>query len=216
MVAKIWNSHSKALIANKFEKIKRLYQLDLLEKINDVRILKSVSYQGQIIGYLMNLTHFREFNTVLRTRSETLYYLSLVRSQLRNFEKLGIIYGDLSDANIMVSNREICFCDLDNVAYQEFGIDLMPTLLDEFIACYGKLDEKAMSYMHNIFTIKELCYLEDYREVEAYIESRRIPREISPHAYRLICEQMLTITPYYEGHYIIDYAKEKYKQRLWK
>lgn len=220
-LAKIWSSFycSKDVIQNKFEKLKKLYQLETLKEMNDIQILSTISCGEEIVGYLMNKSAYREIGYHPITRTELLYYLILARQKLKQFEQMGILYGDVSNGNILVYQNDVCFCDLDNVAYQELEIDNMSESLEEFMWNYGayhyiSLDENAVSYMYNLFTLRELCFLEENRLVEEYLETEQIPRELSPGPYKRIREQMRVITPSYEGHYFIDYVKDKYKQKI--
>lgn len=213
-VAKIWKIRTQSIIQNKFEKIKRLYQIDMLKEINDIKILASISCNGKIIGYLMNQSNFRQINQVPQTRIETLKYLILARQKLQQFLDLGILYGDITSDNILVFKNNVCFCDLDNVAYQGFEMDIRRMYLDLFLNNYGKMDEKAVSYMYNCFTMKNLCHLDTNVELEEYLQSNQIPRELLLGPYRYIKEQMQIITPAYEGLYFIDYIKDKYKQKI--
>lgn len=213
-VAKIWKNGRQEVIQNKFKKIERLYQIEELKKINDIRILKSISCNGEIIGYLTNRVFYQSMAKVSITRIEILKYLLLARQKLQQFLDLGILYGDISDKNILVSKNAVCFCDLDNVAYQELEMDINPRILDYFLSDYGKLDEKAISYMYNIFTIKELCSLKEDFKVERYFDTIRIPRELSPVSYEYIKEQMQNVTPRYTGLYFIDYVKDRYKEKV--
>lgn len=162
----------------------------------------------------MNKSAYREIDNVPMTRTELLHYLLLARQKLCQLEELEIIYGDISGSNILVFQNDVCFCDLDNVAYQGFDMDIMSNSLKEFTCNYGRIDQKAVSYMYNIFTIRQLCFLDENRLVEEYLETEQIPRELLPTPYRQIKEQMRVVTPQYEGHYLMDYVKEKYKQKV--
>lgn len=209
-VAKIFESAEESTIQNKFEKIKRLYQLEELKKINEIQILSSISCQGKIIGYLMNKSSYSEVNCYPMTRKQQLTHLLLARKKIHQLEQLDIIYGDISASNIMVGENDVCFCDLDNVAYQELPMDLQPKKLVEFVSQYGKMDKKAVSYMFNIYTLKQLCFLDGNRKIEEYLEMPQIPREIIPQFYTTIKNQMRMITPNYGGGYFVDYIKPKY------
>lgn len=208
-VAKIFFGLNDTVIQNKFEKLKRLYQIETLPKINEVQILASISCNKKVIGYLMNCSSFQEIAKVPRKRSETLQYLILARQKLKQLEQLGILYGDISSSNLLVGENNVCFCDLDNVAYQNFSMDNYTNVLIEFIKNYGCFNEKAISYMFNILTIKELCFIEENRLVEEYLETEQIPRELASRPYRYIRNQMRFITPQYEGFYFIDHVKKK-------
>ncbi len=213
-VAKIWKNGRQEVIQNKFEKIKRLYQIEELRKINDITILKSISCNGDIIGYLTNRVFYHPMAKGNFTRIEKLKYLLLARQKLQQFLDLGILYGDISNKNILVSKNDVCFCDLDNVAYQELKMDIEPLILDYFLSDYGKLDEKAISYMYNIFTIKILCSLKENQDVEQYFKTEKVPHELLLGAYYSIRYQMMHVKPWYEEHYFIDYIKNKYKKRV--
>lgn len=213
-LAKVWRPNFHNMIPNKFEKLKRLYQIDQLKEINDIQILTSISYDGKIIGYGMSKSNYQKINSKAITRTEILYYLVKARQKLKQFEELGILYGDISNSNILIARGDVCFCDLDNVAYQELEMDITQTILDFFVRDYGKIDEKAVSYLYNIFTLKNLCHFDTNAKVEEYLETEQIPRELLPGPYRYIKEQMRTVTPFYEGYYLIDYVKEKYKQKV--
>lgn len=212
-LAKIWRPNFHDLMPNKFEKIKRLYQIDQLKELNAIRILNSISYDGTVIGYGMNKSNYKKIDSNV-TRIELLHYLMLARQKLEQFEQLGILYGDISNSNVLISNGDVCFCDLDNVAYQELKMDIHQNILDYFLNDYGKMDEKAVSYMYNIFTLKSLCHLDTNAKVEEYLEMEQIPRELLPRPYLKIKEEMRMVTPFYEGHYFIDYVKDKYKQKV--
>lgn len=209
-VAKMFAFLGEEVIQNKFEKIKRLYQLEELTRINEIQILKSISYRGKLVGYLMNKSVYLTADCYRMTRKQQLEYLMLARQKLFQLEKLDILYGDISASNIMIGKNDICFCDLDNVAYQELPMDVQPGILEEFVSQYGKMDSKAVSYMFNFYTLKQLCFLDGNKEVEEYLEIPQIPREIIPQYYLAIKNQMRIITQTYEGRYFVDYIKPKY------
>lgn len=211
-VAKIFNDSDKTIIQNKFLKIHQLYQLEDLEKINDIHILKSISYQRKIIGYLMNRTHYRDISFV-SDQTQILYYLLKGRQKLKQMQELGILYGDISISNLMVYGNDVCFCDLDNVSYQGFKMDMVSEFLEEFICNYGEVDEKLHSYMYNLLTIRMLCSLDETSLVKDYFEEEQIPEELLPRYYLYIRKQMQFVTPKYDDIYFIDYVKEKVKQK---
>lgn len=220
-LAKIWDVDvcKGETIQNKFEKLKRLYHIDTLKEINDIQIIASISCEGEIIGYLMNKSSYRKIDYFPTTHTEMLNYLWLARQKLKQFEQLEILYGDISSSNILFLKNDVCFCDLDNVAYQELDMDIVPVCLGEFMRKFEfsstmKVNEKDISYMYNLFTIKGLCFLDENRLVEEYLESEQIPRELLPLAYKEIRKQMRHVTSLYEGHYFIDYVKDKYKEKL--
>lgn len=210
-LAKIFDS-SKTVIENKFEKIKRLYQLEELEKINDIKILSSISCKGEIIGYLMNKSAYTEMGIDPVPRIEQLKQLAMARQKLEQFLQLGIIYGDVNASNILVGKNDVCLCDLDNVAYQGFGMDLLSDSADIFIWNYRKIDEKLISYMHNLLTINELNSFVNDWQTEGYINSSEIPQEFMPDSFSEIRKQMRMITPQYQGLYFVDFIKEEYKK----
>ena len=212
-LAKIWESDilEDSEMENKCKKVNALYQLEILEEMNHLKILKSISFQKKVIGYLISRFDGISLEQVSATRKEKLDILIKVRKRLQQFQKLGIIYGDIKSSNILVGTDDICICDLDNIWIQGLDMDVYPNALDEFISNYGKLDEKAMSYMFNLLTLKELCSLEENRLVEEYLESEQIPREFEPRTYLTIRDQMCIVTPEYEGLYLTDYVKPKYK-----
>lgn len=213
-VAKIWLKQEEQVIYNKFEKIKRLYQIEILKEINAIQILKSISCEGRIVGYTMNKSSYQEINQVPMTGIEVLQKLLLTRQKLQQFLNLEILYGDISSSNILVSENDICFCDLDNVSYQELKMDTNSKFLNDFITKYGIFDEKAISYMHNLLTIKELCLFSDEYQVQRYLRGGEVPTGLSLTDYRYICAQMLEVTPSYEGYYLIDFIEPKYKQKI--
>ncbi len=208
-VAKIYNTKNEQIIQNKHEKLKGMYQLEKLKEINDIQILKSISYQRKIIGSLYSRTCYRDFNQISMKKSEILQVLIQIRYKLQQLESMDILYGDISGSNVMIYQNQICFCDLDNVAYQDYPMDLMVEQLIEFITNYGKFDAKAVSYMFNFFALKKLCFFEENKQVEEYLELMSIPREFKPKPYLYITEQMRIVTPYYKGYYLTDYVKQK-------
>lgn len=95
----------------------------------------------------------------------------MIHEKLKILNKHGILYGDISGSNILVSKNDICFCDLDNVAYKQFPMDNMRYSLKEFIQAYGKMDDKAVAYCFNIFTLATLSDTEllEIREINDWI-----------------------------------------------
>ena len=214
-ITKIWNDETPVMILeNKFKKIKELYQIQELEQINDIRIVSSVSYKGRVIGYVMNYSSDIPLYDVCVSRWEKMAILMRVHKKLKRFEELGIIYSDVSCANILVGNHnEVTLCDLDNVALPKLNLkmDCYRDEVKEFINNYGQFDEKVTSYTFNLLTISQLYFLEEYELVKEYLESEQIPEEFEPSAYCAIRDQMRIVTPEYEGLYLTDYVKPKYK-----
>ena len=225
-IAKIWSSGAYLEIENKFQKIKALYQIEELEQINDIKIISSISYNGEIIGYQMTFSRGIPYYKLSKyrnvSRKEKLEIFMRTRQKIKQFADLGIIYCDIHEGNILIGRHRVTFCDLDNVAIPKLGleIDARTKLNDIFLREYGKFDEKISSFVLNMFTLQELCFLNlvNYRRVfkklKTFSKMNAVPIEFEPERYYAILEQMSNITPEYEGLYLTDYVKPTYKSLI--
>ncbi len=210
-LAKIWTCDIPPyVIDNKFQKIKLLYQNEQLEQINDVKILASISYGKNIVGYTMTRSYFRSLDFICTSREDQLRILIQIKEKLKQFETLGILYGDVSAGNILVGSQDVCFCDLDNVAYQGYDMDYYSASLQQFIDCYGKINFDIVSYAFNYLVLRQLCSLDTNEKVTDYLKTEQIPEEIEAESYQKIKKQMNNACSY-EGLYLTDYIKPEYQ-----
>ena len=89
-LAKIWSSIycTKDVIENKFEKLKRMYQLDKLKEMNDIKILSSISCGKEIVGYTISKSIYTKIGMEPITRTQLLYYLLKARQKLQQLEQM--------------------------------------------------------------------------------------------------------------------------------
>lgn len=191
---------------NKLQKVRLLYSLDNFN--NDVKVLSTISVDGNFIGYEMtyNLDDISLLMAPLTTK-EKIRYLKLVKDKLLYFENYGIVYSDIKSDNILVNDKKktISFCDLDNIQIGNYPIDIKDEIVDNFILNYGKLDEKIHSYMHNLLTLKELFNIDgNYYEVLNYLENGNVSNFLNEDGNR-ITKELVKVDNRYSGKYVIDY-----------
>lgn len=187
---------------NKLKKIERLHQLQLE---GCVRPLKTISIEGELVGYEMTKD---SFDRVLRpyelTREALIYYLKQTKAILEYFARHNIVFGDVAPRNILINpkTRTAKFCDIDNIQLAGYEIDVKSKELFSYMLDRGTIDTEADAYMHSLMTLEcletdmDLClkkgrYFHEYFKAPAYeiIEGIGNPRK-------------------YNGEYLIQYVKK--------
>lgn len=192
---------------NKFEKIKRLYVLQLEHSVKPV---STISMGGRLIGYEM--TYDENDKSLLnteRSQEETIRILEESKRILEYFAQNDITYGDVNTGNILVNNKtgQITFCDVDNMRVGEFPIDIKGRNSRIYELLGG--DEAYLdAYMHNVmclyeFGCDEFGFL--FTPVSELVKkdySRVLTEESRPILTSM--EEPKT----FNGEYIIQYAKK--------
>lgn len=213
-IYKIWNQEEKESLEqfkgrteNKYQKIKRCHA----ENIRHIpRIYSTLSYQGTCIGYEQS---FDEDDYILLIapldKEDRLEKEKQMLPILNYFTDLGIVYGDIKNDNILINRKTgaITFCDIDNIRYQEFPMDIVSSVLDRFINLCGSEDKKIHSYMHNLLTLEQLhpniC---SYEEVLGAIQLGEYDDFLEEKGKKLV-KELHQVTPNYSGDYIVNYIK---------
>ncbi len=194
---------------NKRQKVVRLYQLEHFP--NEVKIIRSVSCEGRFVGYDMTCNPY----------AKPLYQHSFsipgfidsmteVEKKLEAFHQEGIVYGDVSNANILVDSRKgvVSFCDLDNMQIEEYPSDLVPYELQPFRKD-GFYEPGVDAYMLNLVTLSEITGLE-YFEILVKLHQGWKPREIEKTGKRTLREMAIAERAHqYSGNYLTKYLKRK-------
>ena len=113
----------------------------------------------------------------------------------------GVKYALLVLSN---STSNGAFCDMDNVRLGTREIDIASYELEWFLQCYGKTDEKADAYMHNLLTLEMLNY-PNIARYQYIIELMRCGE--TPTGYNLLAHDTLKSMLYpqnFDGKYIIE------------
>lgn len=194
--------------ANKIRKVQALYKMHPKYMTTPTAL---ISIGSCVVGYEM--PRFLDSTTFYKaglSLPEKIEALSKTRDILKYFATLGITYGDIKSNNILIdSNGNISFCDVDNVQVKTYPIDLVVEFLKLFSEKYGKIDENADAYMHNIFTLQQLGFPNStptYREIVKTVESGIYPKGFEKEAYPIF-ESMKT-PENFNGEYVIQYVKK--------
>lgn len=142
-----------AMPQNKVKKITRLYD----EQVDySVHPLCTVSLDDVIVGYEMTSDiDLTKAQIEFLPDEEKKYFLTKTKEILEYFASLGIIYGDVEPRNILFDRNtgRIEFCDMDNIAWDDLPMDLLPNHVVDYNAS-RPIDQNIHPYMHNIMTLK--------------------------------------------------------------
>lgn len=197
---------------NKLQKIILLYNKSKLKY--NTRPLSTISVNGEFKGYELSYdSNDQPLLLATLTREEKIKYLHKCKDILLHFESFDIIYGDIKSDNILINTKDgkIKFCDMDNIQIGQYQMDEIDSPLCQFIEDYGKIDEKAHSYMHNLLTLNEL----DKDNVSLAFSYKLHNLRTTPHVDFFSSEEseiimeILNPTTNYTGKYLIDYIKSK-------
>ena len=148
---------------NKEKKINLLYERDL---DYTTKILSTLSYNGEIVGYEMlydeDLISVPSYNLIFNTK-DVIYFLKKTKDILEYFKDKDLLYGDVAVRNILFNRKtgEIVFCDIDNVQLDQYKMDILPFDLFDYRDRRG-IDYGVHPYMHNkmllgLFGYDEFC-----------------------------------------------------------
>ena len=151
---------------NKVKKISLLYQKNLPYL---VKPLSTISCNGEVVGYEMTYDQNDRALECLPhlERKQLIAALKQSKEALQQFASQDVIYGDVSESNILLNTKTglITFCDIDNMQVGQYPIDVKGYALIKYYEKTGIIDEKADAFVHNLLTINTLhftsaCYSE--------------------------------------------------------
>lgn len=199
--------HSREVIPMTENKEAKITMLHLLKLKNSTYPLSTISMNGKLIGYEMTkaIDYLPIFLPDL-SREEIIHMLREAKNTLEYFASKDITYGDIKNDNLLVNptTGEIMFCDMDNIRLGTREIDIASYELEWFLQCYGKTDEKADAYMHNLLTLEMLNYpnIARYQYIIELMRCGEIPT-----GYNLLAHDTLKsmLCPQnFDGEYIIE------------
>ena len=196
------------VLENKKKKIEILYEMQIPFFKNPIRTL---SFHGEFIGYEIkcNPDDIVWWKQPMK-KEEQIYLLQDLKQKLQTLAKEKIIYGDLKDDNLLINKKtgELSFCDIDNIQLFDLKMDHVLGILPDIYNNHGYFDHFTHIYMHNIFTLNELVYHTNYKQLSLYL-SEKIELFHSPfnHKGNQLIKKMLKqkkISP----NYLIDHLKK--------
>ena len=188
-----------AMPPNKVKKISRLYD----EQVDySVHPLCTVSLDDVIVGYEMTSDiDLNKAQINFLPDEEKKYFLTKTKEILEYFSSLGIIYGDVEPRNILFDRNtgRIEFCDMDNIAWDDLPMDLLPSHVQDYNAS-RPIDKNLHPYMHNIMTLKSLG-------LDTYWATRR---ELRSHFKRPAIKTIKSMKDpaNFNNEYIVQYLKK--------
>lgn len=198
----------KEMSKNKEIKVSLLHQLKLP---NSTIPLSTISMDGRLVGYEMaNAIGYHPLYIPYLTREATIEALKQSKKTLEYFASKDITYGDIKNDNLLINptTGDIIFCDMDNVRIGTRPIDLTSYELEWFGLCYGRIDEKADAFMHNLLTLEMLNY-RNITRFQYLLDLLRSGEE--PLGYEEVAKKTLQsmLNPKnFDGEYIIQYVKK--------
>ncbi len=208
----IYTKEVVPLSDNKFKKILALHKMNLE---HSVKILSTISVNGQLFGYEMSYDPLDiALNRTMLNRKQIIEVLKQSSEILKYYSRHDIIYGDVKSNNILINRKtgKTTFCDMDNIQIASLPIDLKGRELRHFLSQYGEVDYKADSYMHNLLTLQLLGFPSKYTTMEGVaitLESGKIPEDLFTEEGKAIFRTMRNPANF-NGQYAIQYVK-KYK-----
>lgn len=195
---------------NKFRKILTLYEMNLE---HSVKILSTISVNGCLFGYEMSYNHLDiALNKTTLNRKQTIEVLKQSSEILKYYSRHSIIYGDVKRDNILINRKtgKVTFCDMDNIQIDSLPIDVKGRELSHFLNQYGRMDAKADSYMHNLLTLQQFGFPNQYTTLEGVImtlENGVIPEDTFTEEGQAIFHSMKD-PKNFNGQYAIQYVKK--------
>ena len=211
------------------EKLKsKLEKLKLLSSVSD---FKNNLYPTGIIncnddfcGYVLSCyigSSLYEMDKSCLDNFTKIDILKRAKQILDYFHSIGIVYGDVKAANLLLSEdySSIAFCDLDNIKFGGFPMDNLPVNVMDFCDKYygftysGFMDSKIDSYMFNLLTIELFMgeSSDNYKGVFDYLnasfDSSNAFDFVKPESrakVKSIYDELRCIDSSYSGKYIID------------
>ena len=192
---------------NKERKITELYQMNIDSL---VKPLRTISYNGIIIGYEMSYDEFDiSLKKITLPRKDLIKALKSCRKTLIELDKKDITFGDVTEDNVLynIKTGRIKLCDIDNIRLGTLPIDIKGFSLNKYYSATGVIDKKSDAYMHNILTLKSLSYDYDTYDTEILLD---LKRKNYPPKYKLPAKKIFESMPNpesFNGEYVIEYVK---------
>lgn len=191
---------------NKFKKIVALHEKRLE---NSVIPLSTISLNGDLIGYEMTYDEDDiSLDQIFLFRGQLIKTLKETSEILKYFASQDVTYGDVKANNILINRKthQAKFCDMDNVRYKEFPIDLLSDHVDSFITLPGDLEEKADAYMHNLMTLQMLNAPDsDYDKILYLLAKGKFQNKYKKQARNALATMVSSES--FTGEYIAPYIK---------
>lgn len=196
----------EGLSENKANKIKKLYDAQLEYS---VKPLSTISVNGKLVGYEM--TYDKEDLSLDSIKYEIikkqkLHFLRETKRILEYFSTKDITYGDVASRNVLVNVKtgETKFCDMDNIRYGEYPIDIMHSVLEDY-SKVREIDTDADTFMHNLMIIEQLGKNGTYSEIMKEIKANHIPRGYKRKGKQII--KTMTNPLWFTGESILPYVR---------
>lgn len=192
---------------NKFNKVLAMYENPLEDSVQP---LSTISIDGNLVGYEMT---FDEQDTTLDqiflTRKQLIDALKGTSRILQYYARNDITYGDVKSNNILINRKtkRTKFCDMDNVRYGQYPIDLITDHIESMLAPEQDIDERVDAYMHNLMTIQMLNAPQlDYDQILYQLSEGKFRKSYKKEASEALAT-MASPKPF-NGEYIIQYVKK--------
>lgn len=201
------NGNICPMTENKVKKISELYRKNLPYL---VKPLSTISCNGEVVGYEMT---YDKDDRALHClphleRKKLIDALKKSKEALQYFSSKDVIYGDVSEANILLNTKtgQITFCDIDNMQVGQYSIDVKGYALMKYYEKTGVIDEKADAFVHNLLTINKLHFTSaSYTEILNALRRGVYPTKFKRQSREVFAS--MAEPEIFTGDYVIQYIK---------
>ena len=141
-------------------------------------------------------------------RKQLIAALKQSKEALQQFASQDVIYGDVSESNILLNTKTglITFCDIDNMQVGQYPIDVKGYALIKYYEKTGIIDEKADAFVHNLLTINKLHFTSAcYSEILSALRRGIYPTKFKRPAKEVFAS--MANPENFSGEYVVQYVK---------
>lgn len=197
---------------NKLNKLLILSQLDIKENIFRDLVFVDDVLRGYTVDDLTKKGYKPTF-CLEQKRKERLEILKKTLERLEEFHELGIIYGDITESNILYNGSNIIFCDMCNVNIGGYTFDMPNMYQRYYLNTINKIDSSLDNFMFNMHFIA--YYLQEYYVyVYAFLNSTQLKGRLANDECKKIVHDILFLDENYNGDLFINHLNDDFKTKL--
>ena len=192
----------------KLQKLKLLSQIDV-----NTHFLKDLVYvDDNFIGYTMqNLTKqgYKVINCCEHFGDKKIEISKLVWQRIKELHDIGIIYGDIREANILYNGKDIILCDMDNVKIKDLFFDIVSEQNKQYLYKTHFNYDLMDNYVFNKF------FVGYYQKIYMPNMGKDIlKKRLDNDKCRQIAHDMAFLNPNYNGELFIDHLNDTLGDKL--
>ena len=197
---------------NKIDKLEILSNLDI-----DENVFRDLVYiDGYFSGFTMDDLTKKGYKQTCALEGKDKERIEILKKTWERLEKLhefNIIFGDISEHNILYNGNNIIFCDMDNAYINKLDFDVQ----NVYQFKYRKSIKDDLSLLDNyIFNIHTIAYYQKiyYVYVFEILGRKKFKKQLNNEECEQIAHDMLVLNDLYNGELFIDHLHESFKRKL--